>query len=150
MSERKVEAIRSSRMTQVHIPRNIYKTATLFKDAIKVGSFNNFGPKSVGMTVVIQLMLLTWFTGPTFLLLETVVKTKGRLFIYNFRVCSKNETNYPMSSNSHPLTTVNKAKHCLKWGRLLQNQWAHHIIWQSMKRCTGRAVRIIILDKGCL
>ena len=28
----------------------------------------------------------------------------------------KNKTNHPISSNSHPSATRNKAIHCLKWG----------------------------------
>ena len=29
---------------------------------------------------------------------------------------TKNKTNHPISSNSHPSATANKAIHCLKWG----------------------------------
>ena len=54
----------------------------------------------------------------------------------NCNVCShtlswsKNNTSHPILSNSHPLSTANKAIHCLKWGQceycksvLIQSKW---------------------------
>ena len=35
-------------------------------------------------------------------------------------VLHKNKTNHPISSNSHPSATANKAIHCLKWGDLIK------------------------------
>ena len=40
----------------------------------------------------------------------------------------KNKTTDPISSKRHTSATANKAIHCLKWGRGLQNHWEHHII----------------------
>ena len=41
----------------------------------------------------------------------------------------KNKTNHPISSNSHPFATTNKAIHFFKWGGGgLQNQREQHII----------------------
>ena len=49
---------------------------------------------------------------------------------YNYgTLLLKNKTNYPISSNSHPSATANKAIYSLKiGGGVSQNQREHHII----------------------
>ena len=37
------------------------------------------------------------------------------IYIYSLLVKNKNQTNHPMSSNNHSLSTTYKAKYCLKW-----------------------------------
>ena len=52
----------------------------------------------------------------------------GAIFLkWVMQVNYKTATNYPISSNSQPSATANKAMHGLKW-RDVQNQWEHHII----------------------
>ena len=51
-----------------------------------------------------------------------------RIYVLKLRNTSKNKTNHPISSNSHPSATANKAIHDLIiGGGGLQNQREHHI-----------------------
>ena len=56
---------------------------------------------------------------------------------------TKHKTNHPISSNSHPSATANKAIHFLKWGGE-GNNWNILKFWRSMERCTRLTLRKII------
>ena len=82
------------------------------------------------------------------------------LFLYNiFLICDllhpnlilKNKTNHPISSNSHPSATANKAIHCLKWGwmRLQFDQFSSFLttgerFGSSSKRNVQRKCSILV------
>ena len=57
------------------------------------------------------MFLVTWFYNES-----ENQKTWCLLHGWNSDIQDKNKTNHPISSNSHPLATANKAIHCLKWG----------------------------------
>ena len=63
-------------------------------------------------------------------LLVSLMREKGRLSRKTKAPTptDKNETNHPISSNSHPSATTNKAIYSLKIGGGGQNQREHHII----------------------
>ena len=59
--------------------------------------------------------------------IDASAEAKSELAILRIEGQVKNNTNHPLSNNSHPLATANKAKCCLKWGGV-QNHLKHHIL----------------------